>query len=262
MNDFGNVVNKMYEILLNDPILADNFYRKWGVRVSEFRQKITNPLTHGGYMSKITSINNLSIGKDTNLLDIGPEMGLEVFMFSEITDKIVVCDPDVSNLELIESIAKKYKNNSGVCVSSHMEFKPFGFGNDTDFIKKEMAMYGGIVNKLGHSLPAFYNVVSDESLSLLENKSFDLIFVHKILTTITRSQASRPFDVFYNAVVESMKLLNNGGVFSWTEPDFVWEQKEILDNFCKLKGIKVQRVEYEKDLPEKFVQILMSINEQ
>ncbi|OGD81328.1 hypothetical protein A2572_02295 [Candidatus Collierbacteria bacterium RIFOXYD1_FULL_40_9] len=258
MTDFLGVVEKIYNVLSEDHVLANEFYQKWGVSLADFKRKITDPLTHGGYVSKLKSIENLEIRKETSVLDIGPEMGLEVFMLAELTDKVTVCDPDVSNLKLISDIARKYIKDGGVRKGVLINFEPLGFGNDVDSIARERTMYNDIVEKLGHSLPAFYNIASERNLNILKEEMFDLIFIHKILTTITRSKAEKPFVVFCEAIEVIKKLLKVGGVCSWTEPEFVWEQKRVLNNLTKIKGVIVEKIEYHpKELPEKFVQLFI-----
>lgn len=256
MINFQVAVDKMCSILESNHDLSKRFYLKWGVESTNFRKKITDPLTHGGYISKMISLNNLKLSKTNKVLDIGPEMGLEVFMLSEFAENITVCDPDQSNLDLIKMIASHYVNDRGQSINEVAEFRALGFNNDESFSVEEKNRYESIVKKIGHSLPAFYEVTSVEPLSSLKDK-FDLVFIHKILTTITRSGKKDSFEVFKNALEDVRKLIGSRGICSWTEPEFVWEQKDIMNNISKIDGVKVRFVEYVPDgLPEKFVQLI------
>lgn len=260
MIDFQIVVDKLCNILENSPDLSKKFYFKWGVDGKNFRRKITDPLTHGGYISKMTSLNNLNLSGVNKILDIGPEMGLEVFMLSEIASSVVVCDPDQSNLDLIREIANHYINDRGQSINKIIDFRALGFNNNESFSVEEKNRYESIVKKLGHSLPAFYDVTSVEPLSNLKDK-FDLVFIHKILTTITRSGTEDPFEVFKKAVENIKELINSQGTCSWTEPEFVFEQKDILNNISKIRSVKIKVIEYiPTGLQEKFIQLLIIVD--
>ena len=258
MTDYSFVVDKLQTILNENDNISTLFFNKWGVDKKSFKLKITNPLTHGGYISKSISINNIEVDKDTTVLDIGPEMGLEVFMLSESAKKIIVCDPDQDNLMLIKLIAEKYVNNAGLNVGEIVEFRPLGFNNSDTFVIEEKNRYEGIVEKLGHSLPAFYNVSSSDAVRDITETKFDLVFVHKILTTITRSNTVDSYKVFRQAVDDILPLLENDGICSWTEPEFVFEQKQILSQLRYMNQLKYSVIDYQpKELPEKFIQLLI-----
>jgi hypothetical protein len=255
VNNFNNIIHKIHKILINDPPLAKDYYLKWGIDLKDFENKINDPLIHGGYISKMISVNNLDCPKDIVILDIGPEMGLEVFMLAEFAKRIVVCDPDKENLDLIGMLVKKYRNNECNLISDFIEFKPYGINNNEIFAITENKRYESIVNKLGHSLPTFYRVTSTEDIDKLENDKFDLIFIHKILTTITRSAEKNQDDIFFNAVRKLIIFLQKGGICSWTEPEFVFQQKGVIENINKLDDINYSIISYQPaELAETFMQ--------
>lgn len=260
MSDFSFVIDKIFNILKNDSDLAIEFKTKWGVELNDFRKKISDPLTHGGYISKISSLEKLHIKKNMTILDIGPEMGLEVYILSEFARQLTVCDPDEDNLKLINKIASKYKNEKDENISDFIEFKPLGFNNTEGVNKEEKIRYKNIISVLGHSLPTYYNVTSNRGISSLNRNSYDLIFIHKILTTITRSSSKNPFEIFKNAVDEISELLRVNGVCSWTEPEFVFLQKGILNKIGSIDNIRIKFNEYQPDeLPEKYIQMLIEV---
>ncbi len=258
MIDFKIAIDKLCNVFDNNPGLSQKFYLKWGVDKKDFKRKIYNPLTHGGYMSKLISLNNLNLSEINSVLDIGPEMGLEVFMLSEFAKSITVCDPDQSNLDLIREMASHYINEKGEYINNFIEYRALGFNNNEVFSREEIKRYESIVNKLGHSLPAFYNVTSVDSINSLRVR-YDLIFIHKILTTITRLGDKKSFDVFIDAVENTKELMTSSGKCSWTEPEFVFDQKGILNNISKINGVNVKLLEYVPEgISEKFIQIILS----
>lgn len=255
-NDINTIIDNIYQILVKNKKISYYFYDKWGIKINEFKKKIIDPTTHGGYVSKKISISNLDINKKTKILDIGPEMGLEIFLLSELSDDITVCDPDKDNLILLKKITDKYINIKGEKIKSKITYKPYGIGNNNLFSITEKNRYKIIYNKLKHSLPAFYNVTSTKEINNLKPIKFDLIFIHKILTTISRSSEDC-YQLFKTTIFSLNDLLSKNGVISWTEPEFVLKQKNIINNLKIFNEFNYKIIKYKtKKLPERFVQLI------
>lgn len=219
------ITKKMSEAIISDNHLSKEYLKKWNIAPQDIVNQLSSAGLHGGIYSKVKSLNNLKIDENLTVLNIGPETGFEVFLLAELFGRVIVCDPDEDNLILLKKIACAYQTEAGIPASEKITFLPLGI-NNSDTFSEEKRIYNSLKQFGCNSMPTFYNVTSKKEISDLQIP-VDLVFIHKILSTITRSASLKSEVVFSNAVQTLRTLLNKGGKISWTEPKAVWEQKKV-----------------------------------
>lgn len=249
------VLNKISSILISNKDLGDQYFHKWGIRPIDFCSKISSPLFHGGIGSKIKSIKNILHFQTDSVLNIGPETGFEAFYLSEIYPNVIICDPDEDNLLLLKTIADNYRLENGSFASSKMIFFPYGL-NNTDTSFQELRNYQTVKTYQSSGMPTFYNVTSVQEINQLSN-NIDLIFIHKILSTITRFSQKSSVDIFIECITQLSSKLSPQGVISWTEPQKIWKQNHIDFNIlCNSFQIKIYNYKLPK-INEIYTQVTM-----
>jgi hypothetical protein len=223
-----SVPEKIADVLIDNEKIGNDFYKRWGIPPNQYVAKIRSNELHGGFESKLKSISNLVVHPNMTIMNIGPEMGIESFMMAELADKVYVCDPDSTILKLVNDIACQYICENGEKSSKKMEFLHAGFKID-EVNSKDREQYKSINSILNHALPTYYDVDSTKEIESLSFK-VDIVFIHKILTTLTRfSPPNSDLDIVSYIIDVLADKLNSHGIISWTEPSFVWE-KYLLKN--------------------------------
>lgn len=245
------VLEKMSFSISSEHHLSDLYFRKWNIESKNIIDCLSASGLHGGIYSKVRSLANLKVNKHLTVLNIGPETGFETFLLVELFNKVLVCDPDEDNLKLLEEIAKRYQTEKGVLANKRITFLPFGINNKSTF-SEEKRIYNSLKESGLNSMPTFYNITSKKEIANLREK-FDTVFIHKVLSTMTRSSNIRPDIVFKNAVQILRRKINKNGQISWTEPDAIWGQKDIILKFCRGSIYKYKLA----DINETYVQIVI-----
>ena len=119
------VIKKMCISISSDDHLSDWYLRKWNIEAKNIANRLSAPTLHGGIYSKVKSLENLKVDKQSTALNIGPETGFEVFLLAELSNKVIICDPDEDNLELLKEIAKKYQTETSTPAIKKTIFLPF-----------------------------------------------------------------------------------------------------------------------------------------
>lgn len=231
------VVKKLKIIIENDINLANRLYKRWGVTTKDIESKLNDYGLHGGVWSKKKSIENLSMKGDEKVLNIGPEIGTETLMLAEISNNVSVTDPDKDSLSLLRDISKNYVTERNVIADKVIRFYDCGFKMDSKKIEFEKNNYNAVFNVLGRGLPTYYDLSQPKGIKRIGEK-YDVIFIHKILTTLKRFTDKSFEAVFFDCVYELSCLLNKG-VISWTEPSNL-----LLDSELKYKDISFKKLSY------------------
>ena len=223
------VLRKLKDILYVNDILAERFFKKWGVTREDISFQLNDFGLHGGLWSKNKSIENLSLDGNEKVLNIGPEIGTESLMLAEIFSNVHVADPDIVSLSLLKDISKKYTIESGISAHKVIKFLNYGFWMSTEKIMLEQKNYAAVQDTLGRGLPTYYNLNNTKNVKNLDQK-YDVIFIHKILTTLKRFTKNSYEETFSNCVSVLKPLLQRKGYISWTEPsDLLPERKTTIE---------------------------------
>lgn len=215
--------SKIAAILEKNRVIAELFYKRWGILPSDFEAKIRTNELHGGFESKLLSIKNLPIHNSDTITVIGPEIGIEAFMFAELAYRVYIYDPDSTILELIKKISNHYTCYDGTLAKDKFAYFHAGFRINKVNLKDKQ-QYESVQKILNHALPTYYNVDSLQEIQdvLIES---DTIFIHKILTTLTRfcsDSSSEDIATYIIRILKNRSKKNT--IISWTEPDFVWKK--------------------------------------
>lgn len=250
-----NVLKKVANVISSNPKIANRFLKKWGIQSDQIEHKLGDQGLHGGVYSKIKSINNIkrSILQDSKILDIGPETGIEVFLLSEFGADVWVCEPDVDNLKLLKSISKKYVTSAGKVAFRQLHFKRVGFRLTKNKLASEQRNFLSVFKVIKTGLPTYYNIPEDmEKFSNISTK-FDIVFVHKVLTTLSRFSTKPIEEIFTEAVKELWPSVAVKGIVSWTEPASLFD----IISRISLPG-KSKKIEYTiPNVKEKYVQFII-----
>ncbi|MFZ2153151.1 MAG: hypothetical protein WAV41_03785 [Microgenomates group bacterium] len=225
----------LHKTLISYPSIVTNYFDKWGIRPENLITRLSDTNFHGGIESKIISIHNLPSKKYSTTLDIGPETGIEIFLLSEISAHLQVADPDEDNLILLKSITDK----ALPIYSKNIKYIPCGLDNSHTYLA-ENSYYTQLKKIQKNSIPTFYHLTSTSELANLDSK-FDLIYIHKIISTISRSQKTPANSIFHKSLDTLFTKLNKKGIISWTEPKFFWDQQKLtIPDKYKTKVIDYQ----------------------
>jgi len=243
------VLQKMSAVIVSDKKLTDMYFNKWNINGNDIVNQLSSVNLHGGTYSKNMSLKNIKFDFGSSILNIGPETGYEVFLLAELFANVHVCDPDEDNLALLKRISKKYYTEVGTRASDKTTFLPYGI-NNKQTITGEKRIFKSLESIGLKGLPTFYNLTSKKEVGKIIGK-FDVIFIHKILTTITRS-ATIPADIVFLTAIKTLKtLLKDGGQIFWTEPEAIWSQNNIDVNLFTKTVFKYKL----RKLNESYVQI-------
>ncbi len=250
------VIRKIQQIVEEDNALQEKFYDKWGIKSKQIGARLLDNGLHGGAWSKLNSIKNLNINEKSKVLNIGPEIGVESFMLAELCKNIYVADPDDSSLKILEAISNKYVTEANISAKSILSFINSGFKMSPKKISSEKRNYTSVRETLGNSLPTYYDIQNNSLIRDINHK-YDLIFVHKIITTLSRFTDNTFEEVFINCVNVLIPLLDSRGRVSWTEPrSLIFKAGEYLKN---MKDIELEVIEYPIPiLDEKYIQYVIS----
>lgn len=249
------VISKMKKILSTNPSLAQRFFNKWSITIDNIDTQLSDYGLHGGTWSKKKSLENLNLKGSEKILNIGPEIGTEVFMLAELaanTSDVHILDPDSTSLTLLKDISKLYITESNIQANKILKFFAYGFQMTPEKIFLEQENYKAVHTTLGRGLPTFYNLETSKSLRELDQK-YDVIYVHKILTTLKRFTDNSFTSVFSTSVSELKILLQKKGFISWTEPSSL-----ISDDKVMVEGFNVERLVYRiPEINEEYSQYIL-----
>lgn len=221
------ILKKIKDVLTKHPHINEAYKRKWNIELPEVIQKLSSMDFHGGAHSKVISLKNMGYDQNLSVLNIGPETGFEVFLLAEVFGKVIVCDPDEDNLSLLKEMVKYYE------FINKPEFKFIAAGlNNKETAKRENEIYQSLKETSFKGFPTFYKISSTKEIKDIDIK-IDYIFIHKILSTISRSSYRKVSEIFNESVQNLLIKLKNGGRLSWTEPSFLYEQNGIKLNNLK-----------------------------
>lgn len=81
---------------------------------------------YGGYGAKRRLIESIPVEPDDIVLDIGPEMGMECFLLTEVYKKVLVAEPEARTCEILQKIASHYTTEKGTKASEILAIKRAG----------------------------------------------------------------------------------------------------------------------------------------
>ena len=90
-------------------------------------QQITDKLSYyGGYRIRRRLIGSVPIEPHDQVLDIGPEMGMECFLLAEVYNRVAVAEPDTETHNLLRGIAGHYITEDGRKASDVLDIQRAG----------------------------------------------------------------------------------------------------------------------------------------
>ena len=248
------VVGKMSSVISSFPELSDKYLRKWGIPISQLERHLLDYGFHGGAWSKQMSLQHLDIKQGIKVLDIGPETGIEMCMLGELGADLGVIEPDGDNLHLLRMIATRYVTEAGSVLADHVDFYKSGFPMDTAKLQAEKRNYTAVLSLRQKGFPTYYNISEMNEISLLPG-DIDCIFIHKIITTLSRFTGREPYKVLIENSKLVWPLLKTGGVMSWTEPAV------LLSHLPSKEGLpgNTRKISYRLPIVnEEYVQLIIS----
>ncbi len=251
-----DVIKKLSIVINSKADISNSFYNKWGIHGKDIITKLNDKGLHGGLYSKVKSIKNALKHKQhgSKVLNIGPETGVELFLLLELGLEIDVCEPDIENLRLLKLISKNYITEDGKIAYKNMNFLNVGFRMNKKKLASEQRNYLSIhqMNKTG--LPTFYKISPKiEPISSL-NKKYDIIFIHKVLTSLSRFCDETPTEIFIKSIKELIPKISSDGLISWTEPMQLIDSNYQFDNLVSVAKLINYTI---PDIKEKYIQILI-----
>jgi SAM-dependent methyltransferase len=149
------------------------------------------------------------------VLDIGPYMGIETFMLSELYDRVLVTEPNRSSLSLIKKLSNHYTTEDGKKTSRICEFHQAGIRIDEKIIKKA-AKENNKTGILGHDFEG-----ADDINNVLGEEFADKIFMNCLFSPLSYFGINGK-----DAISELRRYLKPGGRFVLGE-----EKSDLLQVF-------------------------------
>jgi len=123
---------KFFAAVMKNEKLADAYCKRFRIVYSrktfeeiwlQFISKLSN---YGGYDMLRKLIEYVEIRQEEDVLDIGPEMGMECFLLAELYNKVLVAEPDAVTSHLLKGIAKYYYTEDGRRASDVLDIQRMG----------------------------------------------------------------------------------------------------------------------------------------
>ncbi len=209
------------------------FLTKWGQENLSDVYAILSNNVQGGYDSHKQSM--LAGPTGGSVLNIGPGMGFCVFLLSGLYDSVFVAEPDGESCSLIEQVTAHFPVSGDRKASDVVTVFHGGLSISDDAVKywdmkqqlmKKRKLKGSILN---------FDIKGARELGEVFDGKVSRIYLHKVLSSL--SIAGR----FENIIAQCVSFLEAGGVLTWSEPRYIFE--DILstenegDNTNDLQGI-------------------------
>ena len=202
--------------------IEQNFIKKWGLERLSDVYDILNNNVQGGYDSHKHTM--LSTFTGDSVLNVGPGMGVCVFLLSELFDSVLVAEPDKENCLQLSSIARHYKTHSyknannivkifhaGIAITD----EAVNYWNTKQALMKKRKLKGSILN---------FSIQGAGQLKDILEEKVSRVYLHKVLSSLSISTG------FETIISECRLFLKEEGEITWSEPQY------IFDDILQLNG--------------------------
>ncbi|MCP5102157.1 MAG: hypothetical protein GY950_02195 [bacterium] len=192
----------------------ERFLTKWGLDSLDDVYGILSNNVQGGYHSHKQSM--LSVPVKGSVLTIGPGMGFCGFLLSPLYDRVTVAEPDGENCPLLERIAAHFPLPGGKKASGVMTVLHAGISITEDAVKywetkrmlmKKRNLKGSILN---------FDIKEAAELADVFRETVSRVYLHKVLSSFSIANS------FENIISACRLFLEEGGVITWSEPEYIF----------------------------------------
>ena len=205
---------KFYEAVVTSG-KEPEFTKKWGLETLADIYDILNNNVQGGIASHRRTM--LAAPTAGTVLNIGPGMGFCVFLLAELFDRVLVTEPDSENCAILERIANHYPTRRGNPAHETVKLYQAGisiteeavnYWNMKRTLMKKRNLKGSILN---------FTVEGAAELRDVLGEKVNRVYLHKVLSSLSIS------NTFENIITQAREFLEPGGVITWSEPGYVFE---------------------------------------
>lgn len=191
------------------------FLTKWGQENLSDVYTILSNNVQGGYDSHKQSM--LAAPTGGSVLNIGPGMGFCVFLLSRLFDSVFVAEPDRESCSLIEKVSGHFQVNENRNASDVVTVFHAGLSISDDAVRywdtkqelmKKRKLKGSILN---------FDIKGARELETVFDGKVSRIYLHKVLSSLSIA------DGFENIISQCVFFLEEGGVLTWSEPRYIFE---------------------------------------
>jgi len=195
------------------------YLTKWGLEDLSGAYALLSNNVQGGYDSHKQSMSAAPTGG--SVLNIGPGMGFCVFLLSRLYDSVYVAEPDGESCSLIERIAGHFPVSENRKASEKLTVFHAGLSISDDAVRywdmkqqlmKKRNLKGSLLN---------FDIRGAGELRAVFHGKVSRVYLHKVLSSLSIA------DGFDNIISQCVSFLGEGGVLTWSEPRYIFE--DILD---------------------------------
>lgn len=205
------------------------YLTKWGLEDLSGAYTLLSNNVQGGYDSHKQSM--LAAPTGGSVLNIGPGMGFCVFLLSGLYDSVFVAEPDGESCSLIERIAGHFPVSGNRKVSEKLTVFHAGLSISDDAVRywdmkqqlmKKRKLKGSILN---------FDIRGAGELGTVFPGNVSRVYLHKVLSSLSIANS------FENIISQCVSFLGEGGVLTWSEPRYIFEDILSPEGEGDLRGI-------------------------